>query len=91
MGRKRHTAEQVISKLRIAEIERRVIFRTCVSLKPLCRLLIITLIARRLTSHFQSPGSVSSKSFRSNTRFRSGGGGDRTRVAKFATNCRVMV
>ena len=42
------------------------------ALKPLSRAPISMLTARRLMSHSQGPGSVSSKSLRSNTSCRSG-------------------
>ena len=41
-------------------------------LKPLARAAIRTLTASRLTSHSHGPGSVSSKSFESKTKVRSG-------------------
>ena len=44
----------------------------CLTVKPLSRAAINMLTARRLTSHSHGPGSVSSKSLRSNTRRRSG-------------------
>ena len=40
--------------------------------KPLLRAAIVKLAAIRLTSYSNGPGSVSSKSFRSNSKVRSG-------------------
>lgn len=42
------------------------------SVKPFARPAMTKLAARRLTSHSQGPGDVSSKSLMSNSRFRSG-------------------
>ncbi len=57
---------------RYAVTEASVEFRASALLKPLLRAAIVKLAAMRLTSYSKGPGNVSSKSLRSNTRFRSG-------------------
>ena len=50
----------------------RVDVRASAGVNPLLRAAMTTLAASRLTSHSHGPGSVSSKSFESNTSVRSG-------------------
>ena len=57
---------------RYAATEANVTSRASASVNPLLRAAIVKLAAIRLTSYSNGPGSVSSKSFRSNTSVRSG-------------------
>ncbi len=65
-------AAKLATDVRYPAAQVAVTLRTCLREKPLLRAAIVKLVASRLTSHSHGPGSVSSKSLRSNSSWRSG-------------------